>query len=106
LSISVSRRLILKTNPWLWENACSPGELTSFTNHWNAQVTYGYDKAGGLTNVGGAGYAGVSNYASSLIYRAFGGIKGMSYRKWPLAQRQLLQAFATHHLECRERAGL
>jgi YD repeat-containing protein len=55
------------------------GELTSFTNLWNAQVTYGYDKAGRLTNVGGSGYAGVSNYASSLTYRAFGGIKGMSY---------------------------
>jgi YD repeat-containing protein len=55
------------------------GELTSFTNPWSAQVTYGYDKAGRLTNVGGSGYYGVSNYASSLSYRAFGGIKGMTY---------------------------
>jgi len=55
------------------------GELKSVTNQWNAQVSYGYDKAGRLSNVGGAGYAGVTNYASSLSYRAFGAIKGMSY---------------------------
>ena len=55
------------------------GELKSVTNQWNAQVSYGYDKAGRLSNLGGAGYAGVTNYASSLSYRAFGAIKAMSY---------------------------
>jgi YD repeat-containing protein len=55
------------------------GQLTSFTNPWNAQVGYSYDKAGRLTGVTGSGYAGVSTYASALTYRAFGGIKGMSY---------------------------
>ena len=55
-------------------------ELKSVTNDWSAaQVTYGYDKAGRLSNVGGAGYAGVTNYASSLSYRAFGAIKSMTY---------------------------
>ena len=29
------------------------GELKSVTNQWNAQVSYGYDKAGKLSNVGG-----------------------------------------------------
>ena len=55
------------------------GELKSFTNHWGAQVGYTYDKAGRLLNVSGSGYAGITSYASSLTYRAFGGIKGMNY---------------------------
>jgi RHS repeat-associated protein len=55
------------------------GQLKKVTNHWGAEVSYGYDKAGRLLNVNGAGYAGVTNYASSLSYRAFGAIKGMNY---------------------------
>jgi RHS repeat-associated protein len=55
------------------------GELNSVTNPWGAQVGYGFDKAGRLTNVSGSGYAGVSNYASSLTYRAFGALKGMTF---------------------------
>ncbi|HXL79253.1 MAG TPA: hypothetical protein VN951_00130, partial [Pyrinomonadaceae bacterium] len=55
------------------------GELNSVTNHWGAQVGYGYDKAGRLQNVSGSGYAGVTNYADSLSYRAFGALKGMNY---------------------------
>ena len=42
-------------------------------------MNYGYDKAGRVNTVNGAGYAGVSNYASGLTYRAFGAIKGMNY---------------------------
>jgi len=48
------------------------GELASITNPWSAQVSYVYDKAGRATAVNGSGYLGVSNYASSLTYRAFG----------------------------------
>jgi YD repeat-containing protein len=55
------------------------GELNSITNPFGAQVGYGYDKAGRLTNVSGSGYAGVSNYASSITYRAFGALLGMSF---------------------------
>jgi RHS repeat-associated protein len=55
------------------------GQLKSFTNPWGAQVGYNYDKAGRLTDVTGSGYAGVSTYATGLTYRAFGGIKGMTY---------------------------
>ncbi len=54
------------------------GELSSITNPWNAQVAYAYDKVGRPTNVTGSGYAGVSNYVSSIAYRAFG-LKQMSY---------------------------
>jgi len=55
------------------------GELTSITNPWNAQVGYGYDKAGRVTNTSGSGYAGISNYANNITYRAFGSVKGVSY---------------------------
>jgi RHS repeat-associated protein len=55
------------------------GELASITNPWSAQVSYAYDKAGRVSSVNGSGYSGVSNYASGLIYRAFGAIKGMNY---------------------------
>ena len=49
------------------------------TNPWGAQVGYNYDKSGRVTGVTGSGYSGVSSYASSLSYRAFGSIKGMNY---------------------------
>jgi RHS repeat-associated protein len=67
---------------WYYQNYGynAGGELTSITNNWNtAQVGYGYDKAGRLTSVSGSGYAGVSNYANNISYRAFGAIKGMNY---------------------------
>jgi RHS repeat-associated protein len=55
------------------------GELASITNPWGAQVSYAYDKAGRLSAVNGSGYEGVSNYANSLTYRAFGALKSVSY---------------------------
>lgn len=55
------------------------GELTGVTNPWGAQVGYGYDQTGRLSNVSGSGYAGVSNYASGISYRAWGNLKSMNY---------------------------
>jgi RHS repeat-associated protein len=55
------------------------GQLTSLNNQSGAQVGYSYDYMGQMTAVTGAGYAGVSTYASGLQYRAFGGLKQMSY---------------------------
>jgi YD repeat-containing protein len=56
------------------------GELTSMTNHWNAQVGYTYDTAGQpTTGITGSGYFGVSTYASGISYRAFGAMKQTSY---------------------------
>jgi YD repeat-containing protein len=54
------------------------GELTSLTNPWSAVVGYNYDKAGRPVAATGSGYAGVTSYASNLLYRAFG-LKDMSY---------------------------
>lgn len=53
-------------------------ELTSITNQWGAQAGYSYDNMGRPTGISGSGYAGVSSYANSMSYRAFG-LKQMSY---------------------------
>lgn len=56
------------------------GQLTEITYPWNnAKVGYTYNVAGEMTGVTGQNYAGVSNYASGMVYRAFGGLKQMNY---------------------------
>jgi RHS repeat-associated protein len=55
------------------------GQLTGITNPWNASVGYDYDSSGRLANVNGAGYAGVTSYASGINYRAFGAIKSATF---------------------------
>ena len=54
-------------------------QLTEITNPWNAKVGYTYNFAGELTGVTGQGYAGVTSYSSGTVYRAFGGLRQMSY---------------------------
>ena len=55
------------------------GKLTEITNPWNVKVGYTYNMVGELTGVTGQNFAGVSTYASGLLYRAFGGIKQLNY---------------------------
>jgi YD repeat-containing protein len=61
------------------------GQLARVTNPFGAQVAYTYDARGRTTDVrstdvnGYATYMGVPNYAVNVRYRAFGGMKGMSY---------------------------
>lgn len=61
------------------------GEVTRVTNPWNAQVAYSYDAVGRVMGVAGTDvngqptYAGVSSYAQSISYRAFGGLNGLIY---------------------------
>lgn len=43
------------------------------------KVGYTYNHAGELTGVTGQGYAGVTKYASGMVYRASGGLKQMNY---------------------------
>ena len=49
------------------------------TNPWGSVVGYGYDKTGRVTGITGSGQLSAPSYAGSLTYRAFGGIKGISY---------------------------
>ena len=55
------------------------GGLTKITNPWGAQVGYDRDHTGQTWNVTGAGYAGVSTYASGIGYRASGAVKAQTY---------------------------
>ncbi|MFN2491622.1 MAG: hypothetical protein ABR501_01900, partial [Pyrinomonadaceae bacterium] len=57
------------------------GELKKITDPTNTTINYTYDTAGRLGNVTGSDnlYGAVTEYASGLAYRAWGGIKGLTY---------------------------
>ncbi len=54
-------------------------QLTEITNPWNVKVGYTYNHVGEVTGATGQGYAGVTSYASGLVYRAFDALKQMNY---------------------------
>jgi YD repeat-containing protein len=55
------------------------GALTSLTDPFGAQIGYSYDATGRPTQVTGSPFGGVSWYISNLSYRAWGGVKSLSY---------------------------
>lgn len=55
------------------------GQLKSITDPFNATANYGYDNAGQVTGITGSGTAVTAQYASNMQYRAWGGVKHMSY---------------------------
>jgi len=56
------------------------GQLLSLTNSVNnSVVSYGYDNSTRVSGVTGSGYGSVSTYASSIRYRAWSGLKSVSY---------------------------
>ncbi|HEV2705405.1 MAG TPA: hypothetical protein VGV59_05745, partial [Pyrinomonadaceae bacterium] len=55
------------------------GGLKSITDPTGSEVTYGYDHTGRLTGVGGTPYGGISQYASTMQYRAWDALKSLSY---------------------------
>lgn len=55
------------------------GQLKSLTDPSGASFDYVNDKVGRLERIDGANFAGVTNYARDFRYRAFGGIKTMTY---------------------------
>jgi YD repeat-containing protein len=54
-------------------------ELSSVTDPFGAVVGYSHDTTGRLSAVTGSNFAGVSSYASSMQYRAWGALKSLSY---------------------------
>jgi YD repeat-containing protein len=62
------------------------GQLKRVVDPFNAQIDYGYDQAGRLSSVTGTpfGNAGVTQYATDLRYRAWGGLKHLNYGNNPL----------------------
>jgi YD repeat-containing protein len=55
------------------------GQLTSVTDPNNDSVNYVYNSAGEFSAINGSAYAGVTQYASGLQFRAWGGLKALSY---------------------------
>ncbi|HET6975279.1 MAG TPA: carbohydrate-binding protein [Pyrinomonadaceae bacterium] len=62
------------------------GQLKRVIDPFNAQIDYGYDQAGRLASVTGTpfGNAGVTQYATNMGYRAWGGLKHLNYGNNPL----------------------
>jgi YD repeat-containing protein len=55
------------------------GQLTSVTDPANDSVSYVYDRTGQIAAINGSNYGGVTQYASGLQFRAWGGLKALSY---------------------------
>jgi YD repeat-containing protein len=57
------------------------GELKKITDPTNATIDYNYDLSGRVSSITAENnlYGGVSQYASEFAYRAWGGIKGLTY---------------------------
>jgi RHS repeat-associated protein len=55
------------------------GQLASITNPWGAAVTYSRDSSGQVTGIGGSGQWSTGTYAQSIQYRAWGGLKQVTY---------------------------
>jgi YD repeat-containing protein len=54
-------------------------ELTTVTAPFGQSVSYNHDTAGRLNGISGTGFPNVSQFASNVQYRAWGGIKNMTY---------------------------
>ncbi|MBX3297465.1 MAG: discoidin domain-containing protein [Acidobacteria bacterium] len=55
------------------------GALRSLTDPYGDAIYYGNDRAGRLTSVTGSTFGNVTEYASDPGYRAWGGLKSLSY---------------------------
>src|SRR5437588_3840333 len=57
------------------------GELQKITDATNMTIDYGYDNIGRVNNVTGSDdlFTALANYAANLQYRAWDGLKAMSY---------------------------
>jgi YD repeat-containing protein len=60
--------------------------LKTITYPGGARVGYEYDAAGALTDVTAANFTGVPGFASGMKYRAWGGLKEMTYGNGVMAQ--------------------
>jgi len=54
-------------------------QLTNITDPTGAQISYAYDHTGRLSDVTSAGFGSVTRYASNMRYRAWGGLKHLSF---------------------------
>lgn len=55
------------------------GNLTGYTDPFGESIDYAQDRRGRLASVTGSSFGGVSTYATNPGYRAWGGLKSLSY---------------------------
>ncbi len=55
------------------------GQLKSLKDPYGEQINYAHDKLSRLSTVTGSSFGGVTSYASSPHYRAWGGLRGVEY---------------------------
>jgi hypothetical protein len=55
------------------------GQLSSITDPFWDQVSYSHDKVGRLSSITGSNFASISSYASGFQYRAWGGLRSLTY---------------------------
>jgi YD repeat-containing protein len=55
------------------------GGLTKIYDSYNGTISYAFNSAGQVTGVTGTHYAGVTQFASGMQYRAWGGLKHATY---------------------------
>lgn len=55
------------------------GQLESLKDPYGDQIDYSHDKAGRVSTVTGSSFGGVTSYASTPHYRAWGGLQSLSY---------------------------
>ncbi len=71
------------------------GMLKNITDPFNSTINYTYDSAGQLTDVKGAApFAGITNYATGITYRAWGATSHIDYgnsRKLDITYNKMLQ---------------
>jgi YD repeat-containing protein len=54
-------------------------EVTNIADPFGGSISYGFDNAGRLNSANGSGYGAISQFASNIKYRAWGGMKSASY---------------------------
>jgi YD repeat-containing protein len=55
------------------------GQIARITDPANDSIYYDYDKAGGMTQVTGSAFDGITQYATGMKYRAWGDLKALNY---------------------------
>ncbi len=76
------------------------GQMQSYKDPYGQQINYTQDKIGRLTSVAGsAAFGGVTNYANSPQYTAWGGLKGLSYGNGTQMQTTFNNRLQANHYE-------
>jgi YD repeat-containing protein len=79
------------------------GQLKSLKDPYGQQINYQFDKVGRLNTVAGStAFAGVTNYANTPTYTAFGALKSMNYGNGTQMALTFNNRLQTNHFELKK----